>query len=183
MRIDGSLKFIKALNWNEVFSIWEYGEATLPRWVNHYKQRGFASWKEWRTNTILELAPESLQWSLYEVKNPSMTVPLFRGGPFRSWIKNYYEQQSAPTFSQISKNEAIGNSSIINEMVENFPSTTTLIGLKTEEGIIVIEGMHRCTALAFAAHNNIPIKTKINLVLSNFDKEIPIMGQSSSPAA
>lgn len=170
--------------WDEVITIWEAGEAGLPRWITHYQKRGFDNWRDWRTHTTNELQPQNLHWYLYKVSNPMKTVPLFKGGPFRAWIKNYYGSLKSPTFAEIVKHSDVGKSSTIQEMIANFPANTTIIGLKTTDGIVIIEGMHRCTALALAELQRKPIQTTLSLILADYgEKEVPLMGQEDSPAA
>ncbi len=180
----GQLSEIKSLAWKEVFSIWKESEAKLPRWVEHYRKRGFSSWDDWRKDTIKNLGAENLGWKLYRVNKPTETIPLFYAGPFRSWIKNYYRGKEIMSFSELGKNPQIEKSETVNQMINDFPKTATLIGLRTQKEIVIVDGLHRSCALAVANEKKVPITTDVFIVLADFlDRPIPIMGQAGSPAA
>lgn len=180
--MNNQLLHIKPLSWEEVFSAWRDGEATLPHWIEHYKKRGFNSWEEWRRNAIMDLRPETLAWKLYTIDTPQETIPQLHGGPFRTWIKNYYNGNLAPTFAEIVSNPAFDKNKVIDEIIQNFPVTSTLIGLQTDVGIVIIEGMHRCCAVAEAQKQEIVLNTSITIALADFTgREVPVMGQVSSP--
>ena len=66
-------------------------------------------------------------------------------------------------------------------MVADFPKETYIVGLQTEAGIVVIEGMHRCSALALAAESNARIDAKVFIALAPYSGEIPEMGRANSP--
>ena len=178
---DNHLRFIKNLAWNDVFNFWREGEAYIPRWIQHYKAGGYKSWDEWRKHTLSDLSYKDLHWELFEVENPMQTVPNFFGGPFRAWKARYYGRNSTVTFADLAKNEELKNSQIIREMVSNFPDKTYLIGLEANKEIVIIEGMHRCCALAIAKQNKKPIKTKVFLASAKLSGELPEMGQANSP--
>ncbi len=177
-----SLHFIKSLPWEEVFSLWRAGEANLPRWIEHYKAGGFSSWDEWRMkDTLQDLHPARLTWNLFSIEDPVATVPHFFGGPFRSWMKKYYEGASDRTFAEIIKYPELQNSDVVQRIIKDFPKETYLIGLRTSEGIVIIEGMHRSSALALAALKNIPIDAHVFLALADYAGEIAPRGHEDSP--
>ncbi len=177
------IRFIETLTWDEVLTVWETSEASLPRWVEHIKKRGFSTWKEWRMNSISILEPQNLQWSMYEIDEPSTTIPTLKGGPFRTWIKQYYGDVKRPTFAEIAQHPNATSSKMVQEIIDAFPKETYLIGLKSEGDIVIIDGMHRCTALAVAAQQGRTIDTKVMLMMADFPHgDIPLMGQETSPA-
>ena len=47
-----------------------------------------------------------------------------------------------------------------------------MLGLKTRDGVIIIEGMHRATAIALAERENIKIRSEIYIALTKFDIEL-----------
>ena len=175
------LRFVKNISWDEVFNFWRKGEENIPRWIQHYKAGGYKSWDEWRKHTLSDLSYKDLHWELFEVENPMQTVPNFFGGPFRAWKARYYGGNSTVTFADLAKNEELKNSQIIREMVSNFPDKTYLIGLEANKEIVIIEGMHRCCALAIAEQDKKPIQTKVFIALAEFNGELPEMGQANSP--
>jgi hypothetical protein len=178
---DKYLKFIKDLSWVDVFDFWRKGEENIPRWIEHYKSSGYNSWDEWREHTLSNLPYKDLCWKLFEVDNPIQTVPNFFGGPFRAWKARYYGGNNTVTFADLAKNEELQNSQIIREMISNFPDKTYLIGLEANKEIVIIEGMHRCCALAIAEQDKKPIQTKVFIALAEFNGELPEMGQANSP--
>ena len=176
------LKFIKPIAWDEVFNLWEENEAKQEYWIAHYKKRGFNSWKEWRADTIKAIDSRNKTWELHEIVNPMEYVPRFFGGPFRSWIKNVYQGKKTLSFSEIANNPQIQKNIAASKIIENFPSDNFFIGLKTIDGIVVIEGMHRCCAIALAAKKKKTLNIRANIAISVFpDKNIPLFGSLNSP--
>ena len=187
------------LPWDEVFSIWRETEANLPRWIEHYQKRGFNSWDEWRRDDVKGLEPEKFSWALYRVEQPALAIPSFRGGAFRSWIKNTYPSCPSfrlhadespyragelPPFSEIVTVETVQKSDLVNAIMENPPQATTLIGLSTDDGIVILEGMHRCCAFTLMSTPSKLIPTEIQIALADFSgRAIPVSGQKTSPAA
>ena len=176
-----NLKYIKQISWEEAFLLWAKEESNLPHWVEHYKVRGFNSWEEWRKSSVKDLAPENLKWDLYEIVDPLKTVPNFYGGPFRAWVKRYYGDKKMPTFKELAQNHELQKDPNTNEIIKKFPKESTLIGLIKDDKIIIVEGMHRCSALAVAQEKGITIDAKLFIILAEFSKEIPILGQVNSP--
>ncbi|MBU1180456.1 hypothetical protein KJ885_05940, partial [Patescibacteria group bacterium] len=108
MQIDkNKLKYIKPLNWKDVFEIWRKNESYENKWEAHYKGRGFNSWEEWRKTYTEPLGLDELSWSLFEIKNPLKIIPEFRGGPFHSWSKYFYLGESHPTFRTLIEHPGI----------------------------------------------------------------------------
>lgn len=172
---------VRAMTWADVFSLWRDAESNLPRWVEHYRKSGFASWDDWRTHTIKDLNYRGLEWTLFEVIDPLKHVPDFVGGPFRPWIAKYYEGAKSKTFRELVKHPAVRENEIVREMVEHFPEETYILGLQTDRGIVVLEGMHRCCALALAAEAGQTIDSRLFLALAPYSGEIPEMGRPNSP--
>lgn len=171
---------VRPLSWKEVFSIWRDGEARLPRWVQHYTKRGFSSWDEWRTHTVRDLHCEALSWELFEVSDPAAAEDFF-AGPFRAWQAKYYDGAHIMRFRDLAMIPALRSEKIVLEMGEHFPGEAYLVGLRTKEGIVIVEGMHRACALAVAAREGRSLDTHVFLALAPFEGEIPTMGQADSP--
>jgi hypothetical protein len=179
--MDDFLKFIKPVSWADVFLSWRDAEAHLPRWIEHYTMRGFNSWEDWRNDTFKDLPYASLEWKLFEVKDPVAHIQHFFGGPFRAWKNKYYDGASARSFMEIIGRKDFEQNEVIMELLANFPAETTLIGLNTPIGIVVIEGMHRACALALAARNKVEIHSKVLLALADYSGTIQELGQADSP--
>lgn len=176
------LKFIKPLTREEVLSSWEKNEAMLERWIAHYKKRGFNSWKDWRINTVKDLNLGEKKWKLYEIIDPAISLPNFFGGPFRAWIKNIYQGRTMLPFSEIVKSPQVQKNIGESKIIENFPVNNFFVGLKIVNGIVIIEGMHRCCAIALAAERKRSLSIKATIALADFpDNEIPLLGNADSP--
>jgi hypothetical protein len=175
-----SLKYLRPLSWEEAFSMWEKGEANLPRWIEHYTKRGFSSWKEWRQSSVESLHPEKLTWSLFEITDNTI-VQDFYAGPFRAWQEKYYEKERIVPFDRLVENPELQKDANINEVISNFPKGSTLVGLQKDGKIIIIEGMHRCCALAVAFRKGQPIDAKLFIALAEFSDSLPMLGQANSP--
>ena len=123
------------------------------------------------------LKPETLHWQLYEIIDPSTTIPSFRGGPFRGWIRETYRGVDKPRFSEIMKDSVRRNQIIRSEFIEHFPSETTLTGLRVGQDIVIIEGMHRCCAVTLAAEQGRPVRSRIQIALAEYPSlDIPLLG-------
>lgn len=162
------LKQIKPLSWEEVLNIWRENEEDLEHWKIFWQERGFNSWEEWRSGTVKSLKLNERSWDLYRIKKPVKRVPRFYGGPFKNWREKYYHGEDFAQFSQIIKNTEIKNHPVINEMKNNFPRNANLIGLKTEKGIVIIEGMHRSCAVTMAADEGKNLKTSAHIALAKY---------------
>lgn len=174
------LKFIKNITWNEAFIFWGKEEAELSHWIEHYKKRGFNSWEEWRKSSVKDLNPEQLKWTLFEIENTRI-ISDFYAGPFRSWKKKYYGDKDIIQFKDLAKNEALQNDSNIDEIIQKFPQESTLIGLKKDEKIVIIEGMHRCCALSVAEQKGLRIEAKLFIIVAEYNQKLPTLGQVNSP--
>jgi hypothetical protein len=171
------LQYIKDLSWEEVFEIWRKNESYKNKWEAHYKSRGFNSWEEWRKSGAEPLHPEKRKWRLYNVKNPVKTVPEFRGGPFQSWVKYFYLGEDCPTLAKLTEHPGVKFHKGIREVMENFPKETIITGAVTRNGIVILEGMHRCLAIALANAEDKRIKTILNIALTEYlEDKMPILG-------
>lgn len=175
-------EFLKPLSWAEAFRLWENDESSLSHWVEHYTRRGFNSWRDWRIDSVKELGAEGLGWQLHRVLNPTRSVPRFRGGPFRSWIERIYGGSIAPTFMEIIRHPAIQGSDRVSQIIAQFPQTTFMLGLIWNGSVVIIDGMHRCCAIAIAAQNGTPIAAEVNIALASFEgSSLPLLGHVNSP--
>ena len=174
------LRYIKPITWSETFALWEKEEAELSHWVEHYKKRGFSSWKDWRRSSVESLSPEKLKWELYEIESNKI-IPDFYGGPFRAWKKKYYGDKDIAQFKILGKSEELQNDSNINQIIEKFPKESTLVGLKKDEKVVIVEGMHRCCALSVAKEKNVHVDAKLFIALAEYKDKLPVLGQANSP--
>lgn len=176
---DIKLEFIKDLTWGEVFEFWRTNEEDRPNWQEHWKSRGFNSWQEWRMEYAGPFRCPEAKWSFYEIKNPVRNVPFFYGGPFRSWIERFYKSGNPLTFAQLAELPDIQRHQGTNEMVANFPKDSIITGLIVDGEVYIIEGMHRCAALALMNQRGLKHDNKVSIALAESPGGIlPVVGRS-----
>lgn len=177
----------KTITWPQVYRLWQQNEAKNPAWIKHYQKKGFKSWAAWRKIYIEPLKLNKLKWQIGTLVNPLTTVPNFYGGPYKAWDKHFYSKKNKPTlqFKELAKLTAIKNNKRFKKLINNFPKKTTLIALKINKKIIIIEGMHRCTAITLIKNQKKLVKTeqcsvstlKISLAFAEYpDILLPILG-------
>jgi len=54
--MQNQLTFIRETNWQEVFDDWREREKGI--WDEHYRERGHASWDEWRSKFVAPVRPQ-----------------------------------------------------------------------------------------------------------------------------
>jgi hypothetical protein len=170
-----SLEFIRPMKWQDVFNEWRKGEAWQGSWEKHWTERGFVSWDEWREAYSVPLNPNSLSWFLYKIKDPVKIVSFFYGTPTKSWIKKAYGGEKTKRLSEIINLPIIKDNFKILEIKKNFPKQTMLTGLVHNGEIVLVEGMHRASALAdwdAVSH----LDSEITIALAEWSKEIPSLG-------
>ena len=165
------LELVKYLFWQEVFEIWRQNEADKPGWQETAKNKGYENWEAWRINYFDVFRCKETSWQLFEIKNPLEAVPEFHGGPFKTWIERMYQGEFLPTFDRLAEFEHIQKHPAIRKMADNFYANTTLTGLIFDKEIYIIEGSHRCCALALMAKENRPLDHKIFIALAEYPGE------------
>lgn len=171
-------RLIRALQWSDVFGMWKELERDSSFIQAMWKDRGYDSWDEWRLEYARPLKLETLRWDLFEIAEPMESVPRFYGGPFKSWVKFVYGNYVHPTMNDICKSEYITKNDKIHDLIAHFPEKTALIAVNVNGRITIIEGMHRCSAIALAKRNGDMIKSKIVIALAQHpDHELPMVGR------
>jgi hypothetical protein len=176
-----NLHYINTISWHDAFKLWSEGEAHLPHWIRHYTERGFDSWEKRRKNSVKDLHPDELTWKLYKIQDKKIVLD-FYGGPFRAWIKKYYGTNTILPFKELAQKAELQQNPAIQEIMTHFPQKSVLVGLQKGDQIIIIDGMHRCSALAVAQFLGKPVDASLDIVLAEFDGELPLLGQVNSPA-
>ena len=126
-------------------------------WQEHWRERGFDSWKSWRANCIAPLGPERREWFLYHLGDLS-EVSEFFGVPSRGWIDKCYEGEFTRRLKDITDKEIVKDNPKVISIKENFPLATMLTGVIADEKLILVEGMHRSLALTLAvAEDKLPV--------------------------
>lgn len=173
--VDDGLRFVEPLTWDEVFDIMRKNEENLSHWEPLYRSKGFSSWEDWRRKQFAMLHGDQLSWNLYRVPNHLGTVPIFHGGPFLSWMKYFYQGDPAPTFATLAQHPGIQNHYYIRDLVTPPFLTTTIVAVRNEDRIVVIEGMHRCCAIALAAAQGCDTNLRLYVALAHFKGDLPIL--------
>lgn len=185
MNTPNGFTLIRSLTWDEVFDLWRQNEDT-PRWEAVYTTRGFATWAEWRMTYADPWRCPELRWALYRIDSPTDVVPQFIGGRFRTWVEKYYGKRYSPTFSELIQHPELSHHANIDSMMRDFPRETTITALfhRGENAVaapMVIEGMHRCCAIAKAAALSHPINAELFVAMAESpDKTLPVLGQNTS---
>jgi hypothetical protein len=161
--MNGQIKLIRKCEWEEVFLSWYKNEGERKNWKAIAKERGFESWADWRLNGYARrFECAKADWGLYEIENPSKIVSGWFGGPFRSWIEKFYNNDKTKSFGELATNSNIANYPPIKSMAKKYPvdSVITALELKNKK-IFVIEGMHRSCALALMQKQGKPFSGKL----------------------
>ena len=143
-----------------------------------YKSRGFGSWDDWRQTYAKQLGCEKLQWHLCKLIDPAKHVPYFHGGPYRNWVKYFYGGKRICKFSEIIKFSKIQKHEGVNSIINDFPKETVIIGLVVKGEIVIIEGMHRCCAIALMNKDQKEIESNVFIALAEYPKnDLPVIGK------
>jgi len=145
-------------------------------WQEHWIERGYSSWDEWRENYAAPLRPETLDWQLYEIKDPLEIFPQIYGVPSHGWIEKAYDGKITMKLQNIIDLPVIKDNPKILDIRNNFPTETMFTGIVHEGRVVLIEGMHRASALV-GWNENKTLKSKITIALADWkEEEIPIIG-------
>src|SRR3989344_8521421 len=153
-------KFIRTLPLAEVINIWAINEnaENAPHWTKFWKNMGLSSWEEWRKPYIDAISFSKDEWKLYKILDPIMSIPEFRGGPYKGWHEKFYDGKILPKFKDMKVHP------VAEQYYTQFPHKTTLIAWETDKGLVIIEGMHRCTGITYAWRNHLPIRSQVYIV-------------------
>lgn len=180
-QLEAGIHFLKDISWDDVFGFWRDAEATRPEWIQLYTERGFANWEAWRAHHINPLRLPERTWRLYSIEDPLSVVPSFWAGPHKSWIRRHYAGRSTMLFRELATLPAIKKNEKINQLITDFPESTTIIGLQTDEGVVIVEGMHRCCAVSVVAAEGRRLEGEMRLALADARGEkLPIVSAGTA---
>lgn len=169
-----NLKILKTdLSWKKVFKFWKKNEKNKSGYKDTFKKRGFKNWKEWRARYAEYLDLDEYKWNLYEIEDPASVIPYFYGGPFSSWIKKFYKGRKTMKFENIAKNEELREDEKIQYILNRNKGKSTLIGIVHKNRVVIIEGLHRCSAVALMKIIGQPVNLKLKIALTKYDKKLP----------
>ena len=177
-----NIKLIRKCEWEEVFLEWYKNEGENPGWVNLAKERGFASWADWRLNGYAKrFECAKANWAFYEIFDVSNVILNWYGGPFRSWIERHYDNEKTKSFGELAARVDVRENPGVNARFNNYPKDSVITALKLKNGkIFVIEGMHRTCALAIMAKQGKPLKDKLIFTIGDSNlEELPVVGKNN----
>jgi len=156
--------------WPEPFEFWRESEGSSPHWLGVARSRGFVTWEDWRREYFAPFRMEERRWTLYQVCDVLRTVPQWRGGPFQGWVENTYgDAGTSPVFRTIAERLTDAQRGYVDRLMKAFPEPTTVIGVLTDDGIVIAEGMHRCSAVAaLSAHGGVELTTDFRIALGSY---------------
>ena len=162
-----------------MFEIWRHTEEHLEHWQRYWRSKGYKSWADWRMEKVRATNADTMKWELHEVKDPLKTIPGWKGGPFTGWLKYFYaplgkDAKDLPTFAELATNPAVANHHYILDLIKTFPKQTVFTAVKTSQGIVIIEGMHRACAIALSVAQGRPVKTNVKVALAKIKGNIKI---------
>ncbi|MEK7600513.1 MAG: hypothetical protein AAB463_00950 [Patescibacteria group bacterium] len=166
-----NLEKIRGLSWPDVVDTWRSTEENLEHWQKFWSAKGFSSWQAWREKTHANLRGPELSWALYKVSDSLNQVPQWRGGMFHSWAKWFYPMlaEQPPRLRDLLEHPGVHNHWFIRDIAKTFPAATTIMAIRTSNGdIVIVEGMHRCCALALLARDKKSVATELNIVLADW---------------
>ena len=71
------------------------------------------------------------------------------------------------SFYRLTQHENLENYKPLVKLIENFPEETTVIGIELDGNLYIIEGMHRCAAVALASWQLKKLKTNIKIAVGS----------------
>ncbi|MBI4253317.1 hypothetical protein HY623_04050 [Candidatus Uhrbacteria bacterium] len=170
----------KQLSWNGVFDGWRRAEEEL--WRPVYSGFGWESWDAWRQMMIGDLRLEGREWFEYEIEHPHTEIPHYSIGGWNGWKKYRPAEKDIALFSDIAIPPETGDRSYdgdkridvrTNDKVKSLigcVDDTTIIGFHFPDCIAILDGTHRCTAIAVEAQDGRVVSHgRFTIRLARFD--------------
>ena len=171
---------IRKLSWDEVFDGWRKQEEEL--WRPVYEGFGWDSWAAWRKMMIADLNLEKRTWTEEILEDPHSAIPSYAIGGWNGWKKYRPAGKDSASFADIATPPQLGEQSYdgaeridirTNEKIQPLigrVSDATIIALRCDKVIAVLDGTHRCAAIAIEAHDSAPLSKGIfTMLVAQFD--------------
>lgn len=162
------LKFTRNIAWKQVWDSWKEREEEI--WRPVFENLGL-TWEEWRKKYIEPFSLNSRNWSEYIVFEPELFIPNMYIGGFKGWKKYLSNTSKSIKFSDLIKNIEVGKNKKVKSLLGDFPSITTIIAIKYKNEFVLLEGMHRCSAISIAASRGQSLAKDISLHLIELDQD------------
>ena len=149
------MHFLSNTTWASVFAAWQREEGSDPAWQAFAREKGFATWADWRGSAAAKLGVTSLDWQLFAFDNPQTEIPTLLLGPMKSWQSRVHNIEGA-TFNDLltipAEFDHWSTHPKILSIIANWPTPTQLIAVHALDTghLICLEGHHRATAVALA---------------------------------
>ncbi len=160
------LTLIGPTTWSAVYRQWKREEGSRADWNRHLRGRGFSSWPKWRSAVLITpFHLKQKKWKKYRVTDPRVVAD-WHGGPFPGWKKNYYHRAMTRSFRWlVAEGKIKKNWKVVK--IKNIPKKIFLFGLVYRGHIIILDGMHRCGAIAVHLAQKKSIRTNITIALAD----------------
>jgi hypothetical protein len=178
---DDKIQLIRHCSWEEVFLEWYKGEGSRENWNVLARERGFASWADWRIQGYARrFECAKADWGFYEIDDPSAVVGGWFGGPFRGWTERHYDGGEAKSFAELASRPEIESHRVIGTIAAGYPEESVIVALELSDGrICVIEGMHRACALALMKKRGLETPEKLVFAIGKSAlRELPLVGKN-----
>jgi hypothetical protein len=165
------LEKIRSITYKEIWEQWKKDEEGL--WETHYQNEGFSDWESWRGKQEINAFLKNNSWNLYRVLDPPKTAQAFFVGPYKGW-RSYYTDMNHSRFKDIVKHPGyIGSHTQekVKAILSAFPETIQVIGARGGGEIGILEGTHRCCALAEIALHNLSQSADTTIALADISKQ------------
>lgn len=166
------LKHIYEIQFDDVMDRWMDDEKDVEWWKELAIEKGFSSVREWRMSyfDILNFNPRNFKWNNVGVTDFDLFFENLFVGPFRPW-RQFFQDRDKSRFIDMK----IDLNAKMQDICDNFPSETTLVGFTDGMRISLLEGNHRSAALSKKFLNGSDInqyKVSMNLLDLSEDVEL-----------
>jgi len=168
--MDGKLKYLRDISWDEIFENWYKREGSRKEWQKFATEvKGWPDWRSWRKSAADFIDADKREWKLYEIENPNEFIPKCLIGPWKNW-QNNFEEKNKHTFEDLIKMHPhwVNDNGKIQQIKNDFPDKNEFIGIyfQNSDRFVIFEGSHRAAAIAQAVAERNPINFKTNPIIA-----------------
>lgn len=137
--------------------------------------KGWPDWESWRMFMANQLKLPGRTWKFFSFDDPMAEIPAILVGPFSGWQARL-PAPNVHTFADLihipEQYEFYRPNEGLATLQSSWPHQTCFTGLRRPDGrIICIEGHHRATAVALAAHDHRIIQFgEVRIALADMDQ-------------
>ncbi len=165
----GGLIPIGATTWAAVYRHWADEEEPRPDWRKHYQALGYPTWRAWRETVIIKpFRLDQRRWKKYRLAALAAVLD-WHGGPFPRWRREYYRGAQTRSFRWLVMSGQYARKAKLRPG-RKLPATMTIFGLRYRGRVYLIDGMHRCAAIAVRLVAGKQVKTSITIAVADIKK-------------